>query len=108
MSSIARSHGWNYRVMRHEETRDGESEVFYAIHEVHYAAANKVRSWTQEPCGSPFGETLEEMTGDLAWILTALTKPVLEFSDGSEVGPAAMLADDLLKWFHDTKGAGIQ
>lgn len=85
---------WNYRVMRHVENRADNQEVFYAVHEVHYADDGRVTGWTQEASGSPFGATMEEMSKDLAWIMTALAKPVLLFETGAEVEPASMLADD--------------
>lgn len=91
-----RKSGWNYRVMRHERPDD----VFYAIHEVYYTGG-VVDGWTEEPCGSPFGETMGEMVRDLAWIMTALAKPVLDSETGLEIEPSALLADDLQKMIND-------
>jgi hypothetical protein len=88
---------WNYRIMRHVQALPGgEDETTYAIHEVYYEDDGAVDSWTAEPCGSPFGETLSEMVNDLAWISTALAKPVLDFENGKEVGAAPLLEDELL------------
>lgn len=88
---------WNYRIMRHVEPHAANDDQFYAMHEAHYDEAGNVTSWTQEPCCSPFGETLEEMSNDLAWIIAGLTKPVLDHKTGKEIGPAAILADDIGK-----------
>lgn len=93
--------GWNYRVMRHVENGSANQEVYYAIHEVHYDEDGSVKGWTTEPSGGPFGGTLSEMVRDLAWIMTALVKPVLEHTNGREVEPAAMMADDLTKMIAD-------
>lgn len=90
---------WNYRVMRaHEKIPNASnSETYYAIYEVYYAEDGSITNWTQDASGSPFGATLEEMSNDLAWIMTALTKPVLDYETGKEVEPAKLLADDLYK-----------
>lgn len=87
-----RKSGWNYRVMRHDPA-EGPA---YAIHEVYYDGG-KVDGWSENENGSPTGETLEEMVRDLAWIITALSKPVLDYATGLELEPAALLADDLTK-----------
>lgn len=94
--------GWNYRVMRaHEKVPNADnSETYYAIYEVHYNDDDTVRNWTETASGSPFGATMEEMTDDLAWIMIALTKPVLDYETGLEVEPAKLLADDLYKMLH--------
>jgi hypothetical protein len=91
---------WNYRVMRHE-AKAANDEQFYAIHEVHYRKDRTVSSWTQEPCGSPTGETVQDMIRDLAWIITAITKPTLDYATGMEIEPAAVLADDMGKMLRD-------
>lgn len=91
---------WNYRVMRHE-AKAANDEPFYAIHEVYYREDGSVSSWTLEPCGSPSGETQEEMRRDLARIITALTKPPLDYATGIEIEPAAILADDIDKMLRD-------
>jgi hypothetical protein len=93
--------GWNYRVMRHEQRIADNDEVFYAIHEVYYKDNDEVKGWTANATGSPCGETMQEMIRDLAWIMTALAKPVLDAATGKEIEPAAMLADDLAKMLRD-------
>ena len=97
--------GWNYRIMRHENNTAANDEIFYAVHEIHYDENDAVKGWTEEPTGSPCGETLDEMIRDLAWIMTALAKPILDASTGKEIEPAAMLADDLSKMLRDERRA---
>jgi len=94
--------GWNYRIMRHEEQALGVEMVSYHFHEVQYNADDSVRSWTQEPC-APMGETLEELSGDIAWFIAALAKPILDAKTGKVVEPAVKLADELLKMINDEK-----
>lgn len=38
------------------------------------------------------------MVNDFAWMLAALTKPILDEETGKEVEPAKILKDDLQKW----------
>jgi hypothetical protein len=73
------------------ETADGPH---YVIREVYYDADDKVDGWTEEDA-APFGETFDELIGDLAWIATALAKPILCIETGAEVEPARVMADDL-------------
>ena len=107
-AAAKKSGGWNYRIMRHVEQNAANQEVWYAMHEVYYDTNGAVHSWTKDACGSPCGETLEEMVGDLAWIMAGLTKPVLQFEDGREVEAAAILADDLQKWLSEHRSEKIQ
>lgn len=86
---------WNYRVMRHKSDADGHGEMLYAIHEVFYDETGKVTTWTQDPCGSPMGETPEEMSRDLVQILAAISEPILDAANGAQVEPAAMTANAL-------------
>lgn len=92
---------WNYRIMRHVDERGGRVDAYYAIHEVYYREDGGVDGWTQEPCGSPFGETLDEMVKDLAWIAAGLARPVLDFDDGTELGAAPLLGDELMAKLRD-------
>lgn len=98
---------WNYRVMRHEQKAADVEEITYHFHEVHYNEDDSVRSWTQEPC-APMGETLEELSGDIAWFIAALAKPILDAKTGKIVEPAVKLADELYKMLFDEKAkAGL-
>lgn len=85
---------WDYRVFRCAEP---DGSPFYEMREVHYDEANKVTGWT-EGAASPLGETFQELIGDLAWLMAALTKPILDDKTGTECEPAQMLADDLKQW----------
>jgi len=92
------SGGWNYRVMRAFDKPHpsvANTEAYYAIYEVFYNDDDTVKSWTEDPCGSPFGATMDEMVSDLAWIMTVLVKPVLDHATGKDVEPAKLLVDDL-------------
>lgn len=94
---------WNYRIMRHSGAAAANDEPFYAVHEVHYDQDNRVNGWTEEPVGCS-GETVAELSRDIAWYLTALIKPVLDASTGKEVERAHMLEDDIYAML-DTPGA---
>lgn len=93
---------WNYRVFR---GADPDGSTYYEICEVHYNDDNKVTGWTN--AASPMGETFGELINDLAWVMAAITKPILDDKTGQECEPAQMLADDLQKWMDaraDTEG----
>jgi hypothetical protein len=47
----------------------------FTIREVFYNEEKSIEGWTDEV--SPFGETLEEITNDLGYMLSALEKEVL-------------------------------
>jgi hypothetical protein len=66
---------WNYRVVQHP---NGE---FY-IHEAFYnkRGDKKPHSITENGI-KPFGGTLSELKGDLAYMVEALKKPVLKYKD---------------------------
>lgn len=85
---------WNYRVFR---CVDPTGSPYYEMREVHYGEGNKVEGWT-EGGSAPMGETFRELIGDLAWLLAALSKPILDDKTGLECEPAQMLADDLQRW----------
>ncbi len=78
---------WRYRVIR----RVDDNEVGYGIHEVFTLPDNDV-TWTAEAVG-PFGETLEELSDDLALMQRALSEPVLEEVEG-ESGEAVLVEVD--------------
>jgi len=85
---------WNYRVIKHpavllkdkdgnivkdEDSNPIEEPAWFAIHEVYYDDNNNPTSCTKEPC-CPFGESIEELNDDSAYMLRALSLPVLEYS----------------------------
>lgn len=49
----------------------------FSFREVFYNKKGKPHSWTAEPC-SPYGETEEEFSQDLAYMAEALKLPFLE------------------------------
>ena len=72
---------WNYRVVRKRVYmgKTMNSEVRFAIHETYYDSDKPV-SITTDPM-EPYGETLEELKNDLAYMVAALEKPVLNWED---------------------------
>lgn len=94
---------WNYRVFR---CANPDGSPYYEMRETHYDKALKVDGWA-ESSASPMGETFKELINDLAWIIAALTKPILDEKTGLECEPTQMLADDLKQWMDaraDTEG----
>lgn len=87
---------WNYRVFR---CADPDGSPTYEIREVYYNEAKEIEGWTEGAC-APMGETFRELIGDIAWLLAALDKPVLDAETGQECEPAQMLTDDLKRWMH--------
>jgi hypothetical protein len=85
---------WNYRVFR---CIDPGNLPYYEMRETHYDDAGNVNGWT-EGAAAPLGETFDELISDVAWIMTALSKPILSDDTGLECEPAQMLADDLQQW----------
>ena len=87
---------WNYRVFR---CADPDGSSFYEIRETHYDEARKVTGWT-EGASAPIGETFRELISDIAWIMAALSKPILDDTTGEEREPAQMQADELQQWLN--------
>lgn len=85
---------WNYRVFR---CVDPANSPYYEFREAHYDEGGKVNGWT-EGSASPVGETFSDLIKDLAWLIGALNKPILDGETGEECEPAQMLADDLQQW----------
>jgi len=73
--------GWNYRIIR--KIIDGRES--YGIHEVYYWEDDSM-AWIATP-GSPYGESLKELKGDLALMTQAFDQPVLDLKivDGKEM-----------------------
>ena len=68
---------WNYRLLEHENV-DGTS--WFAIHEVYYDEASIPKYCSDEPC-SAHGEDTEALITDMQYMMQALNKPTLLFSD---------------------------
>ena len=69
---------WNHRVIKKQ---DNLANVYYEIHEVYYDNKGNPDGWTENPV-TPYGNNLEDLHGELAYLLTALDKPVMEIVDG--------------------------
>jgi hypothetical protein len=77
---------WCYRVMR-KETGDKDGPYMFGIHEVFDFKDDKgrrVHPWTTDPM-DPHGATLDELRRDLAYMQTALDKPVLDYKTGKPI-----------------------
>lgn len=86
---------WNYRIIREEDPPiNGEEQPVYIVAEVYYDEDGKPAWRTEGPAG-PAGATVEELSNDIAWIIKALTLPVLS-PDLKEIEPAQLLTDDIL------------
>ena len=66
---------WNHRVIRN--VVDGEET--FTIHEVYYREDGYPESVTENPVPA-FGTNVEELTHNLVHMMSALTKPVLDFT----------------------------
>lgn len=95
---------WNYRIMRTVQKTPTGEEATYGFHEVYYREDDSIEGWTEDPC-APMGETFDELSNDLARMLAAMTRPVLDNETGREIGPAPRLVDDLNKMLADEKAA---
>ncbi|MBV8658744.1 MAG: hypothetical protein JO142_13045 [Burkholderiales bacterium] len=63
---------WNYRVMN----KDGE----LAIYEVYYHEDGRIQGMSSEPT-FPAGETLQELELNIELYLSALKKPILDYTE---------------------------
>lgn len=68
---------WNYRMIEHKN-QDGSS--WFAIHEVYYDDDGNPKYCTEGPC-SANGEDTESLITDMQYMMLALNKPVLLYSD---------------------------
>lgn len=69
---------WNHRIIK---KLDSLANVYYEIHEVYYDNRGNPDGWTEDPV-TPYGTNLEDLHADLAYLLNALDKPVMEIVDG--------------------------
>ena len=72
--------GWNYRVVSKQVEASGETYEFYAIYQVFYSDDDRPDSSSMTPT-YPSGDSLEELTADMAHYVDALKKPVLKYED---------------------------
>lgn len=82
---------WNHRVMRHIEENGDE---WFGIHEVFYEDNGSIKNWTVDAM-DPHGESPFELGTDLARMMAALTKPILDHRDGTEISLVDHLAADI-------------
>ena len=87
---------WNHRVVKNE--KDGE--VFYAIHEVYYDDDGNPHSITENPIPA-FGKDITEITHNLIHMMSALTKPVLDYTMFIDKKKTGDTTDATLKMFGD-------
>ena len=72
--------GWNYRVVSRTIKTPSETHEFYAIYEVFYSDDDRPNASSVTPT-YPCGDSLEELTADMAHYMDALKKPVLRYED---------------------------
>ena len=68
---------WNYRIMRRQHPT---GEALYGIYEVYYDKEGKVEGWTENSMTGEW-ETLDDLKGDLEYLLKAFDKELLEYKD---------------------------
>ena len=71
---------WNYRVVR----LTYPLAVCYEIHEAYYRGDGTCRALTRRPA-TAFGNSSEELRGDLQLMLRAFEKPALDYNTLEEV-----------------------
>lgn len=75
---------WNYRVFHRQiqwTGADGShaSADEFTVREAYYDDDGKVNAWSADPM-SPHGETMEELSADLALMAKAFLEPVVEIT----------------------------
>lgn len=68
---------WNHRVVR-QDTPEGP---VFTVHEVFYAAEDRITNWTERPV-APLGDSLDELRQEIEMFREACAKPVLVERDG--------------------------
>lgn len=68
---------WDYRMIEHKN-RDGSS--WFAIHEVYYNDLGAPQYCSEGPC-SAHGEDTETLLTDMQYMMKALNKPTLRYTD---------------------------
>ena len=84
---------WNYRIIR-KYHKESDSST-YQIHEVYYDDEKMIEGWTQSPV-EPMGESLEELSNDIAHFLKAFEKPVL--TESIQNGKEVLVSDEDFYW----------
>ncbi len=81
---------WNHRIIKSEEG-------YYGIHEVFYDDSGRPVVMT-EGSVAPFGETVDELSADLDYMMEALAKPVLEYPKDFDGKWPDMDAEERIPW----------
>lgn len=89
---------WNHRVIK--KTVDGEE--MFTIHEVYYDDQGNPESVTKNPVPA-FGNNVEELSHNLIHMLSALTKPILDYTMFEENKKTGETTNDALSMFGDKK-----
>lgn len=76
---------WNYRVIRHDDSNEHRTYIWFGIHEVFYDD-NGVPAACTENAMAPYWEPEENGEDVLRMMNLAFNKPVLEYSDFSPGG----------------------
>lgn len=68
---------WNYRVIK---KREKYGDVYY-IHEAYYEGDDPRPTMISENPIAPLGDSLEELKGDLEYMVNALADPVIDWDE---------------------------
>ena len=69
---------WNYRICKRTDPKT--QSIYYAIHEAFYNKDGSIFALSQDPI-EPMGETVNELTSDLNYMMLALSKEVLDYDN---------------------------
>lgn len=71
---------WDYRVIKETRIQGDDTINTYSIYEVYYDEDNNIEFISKDPI-NPHGESLEELQGDLEYMIKALVKPLLDMKE---------------------------
>ena len=61
---------WRYQIVYVEHSNDdGDKSCVFSICEIYLDKYGKLEAWTENPQMKPYGETLDELIGDLQMML---------------------------------------
>ena len=67
--------GWRYQAVYNEyDTDETEKSSEYSVCEVYLDKDGKLTAWTEDNQMSPYGETLDELLGDLQYMIDDVRK----------------------------------
>jgi hypothetical protein len=71
--------------MRRETKSPHDDERYtLGIYEVYYNTRDRIKGWTKDAM-DPHGNTLKELSSDLAFMKRALTAPILDYKTGKPI-----------------------